>query len=66
MESSYAGIGCTLHIFDADTGKIEGKIDCLYPDNIHGIVEGPKNKLAVFGANSFCTNVVYKKEGTLV
>ncbi|XP_076663163.1 trafficking protein particle complex subunit 31 isoform X1 [Andrena cerasifolii] len=61
----FVGIGCTLHIFNADTCKIEGKIDCLYPDNIHGIVDGSNNKLAVFGANSFCTYVIRKKEGTL-
>ncbi|XP_076618371.1 tRNA (34-2'-O)-methyltransferase regulator WDR6-like isoform X1 [Colletes latitarsis] len=62
----FVGIGCTLHIFDADTYNFEGKIDCLYPYNIHGIVEGPNNKLAIFGANFLCAYNIYKKQGTLV
>ncbi|XP_076239379.1 trafficking protein particle complex subunit 31 isoform X2 [Calliopsis andreniformis] len=62
----FVAIGCTLHIFDADTFKLEKKLNCLYPYNIHEIVEGPNNKIAVFGANFFCSYVIYKKQGTLV
>ncbi|XP_076278932.1 trafficking protein particle complex subunit 31 isoform X5 [Lasioglossum baleicum] len=61
----FVGIGTTLHIFRADTFELEKKIDCLYPNNIHGIVEGPNNKLAVFGANIFSTYYIEIKDGTL-
>nr|XP_033338866.1 WD repeat-containing protein 6 isoform X1 [Megalopta genalis]XP_033338867.1 WD repeat-containing protein 6 isoform X1 [Megalopta genalis] len=61
----FVGVGTTLHIFRADTFVLETKIDCLYPNNIHGIVEGPNNKLAVFGANTFCTYHICINEETL-
>ncbi|XP_031827082.1 tRNA (34-2'-O)-methyltransferase regulator WDR6 isoform X2 [Nomia melanderi] len=61
----FVGIGCALHIFNTSTFKLEKKIDSLYPYNIHGIVGGPNDKLAVFGANYFCTYTVHTKEKTL-
>ncbi|XP_053970887.1 WD repeat-containing protein 6 [Hylaeus volcanicus] len=61
----FVGIGSTLHIFDGDTHKLEEKINCLYPYNIHGIVEGPNNNLAVFGANFLCFYNIYKKHEAL-
>ncbi|XP_076754187.1 tRNA (34-2'-O)-methyltransferase regulator WDR6-like isoform X2 [Xylocopa sonorina] len=60
----FIGMGCTLYAFDVDTFKLINKISCSYPYNIHGIVEGPNNKLTVFGANFFCTFKIYHKEGT--
>ncbi|XP_078050638.1 tRNA (34-2'-O)-methyltransferase regulator WDR6-like isoform X2 [Augochlora pura] len=61
----FVGVGTTLHIFRADTFVLETKIDCLYPNNIHGIAQGPNNKLAVFGANTFSTYRICTKEDTL-
>ncbi|XP_039303311.1 WD repeat-containing protein 6 isoform X2 [Solenopsis invicta] len=46
------GMGSTLYIYKHC--KFEDKLDCLYPNNIHGIVVGANNKLAVFGAKSIC------------
>ncbi|XP_012532224.1 WD repeat-containing protein 6 isoform X2 [Monomorium pharaonis] len=34
--------------------KFKRKLNCLYPNNIHGIVVGANNKLAVYGARSIC------------
>ncbi|XP_012154192.1 tRNA (34-2'-O)-methyltransferase regulator WDR6 isoform X3 [Megachile rotundata] len=62
----FVGVGCTLHIFDIDTYKLEKKIDCLYPYNIHGIIEGPNNKISIFGANSLCGYNIQKKQETLI
>ncbi|XP_076163612.1 tRNA (34-2'-O)-methyltransferase regulator WDR6-like isoform X1 [Ptiloglossa arizonensis] len=62
----FVGVGCTLHIFDIETYKLEGKINCLYPNNIHGIVEGPNNTLAIYGSNFICAYNIYKREETLV
>lgn len=45
-------MGPTLYLFKHC--KFERKLDCLYPSNIHGIVAGADNKLAVFGAKSVC------------
>lgn len=47
-----AGMGPNLYVFRHC--KLEQKLDCLYPSNIHGIVVGANNKLAVFGAKSIC------------
>ncbi|KYN30635.1 WD repeat-containing protein 6 [Trachymyrmex septentrionalis] len=46
------GMGPTLYVFR--DCKFECKLDCLYPSNIHGIVVGTDNILAVFGAKSIC------------
>ncbi|XP_076482477.1 trafficking protein particle complex subunit 31 isoform X10 [Bombus vancouverensis nearcticus] len=62
----FVGMGCVLYIFNAKTYKLEKKINCLYPYNIHGIVEGPNNKLTVFGANYFSTYKIYHKQETLM
>ncbi|OAD58760.1 WD repeat-containing protein 6, partial [Eufriesea mexicana] len=62
----FIAMGCTLYIFNVDTYKFERKINCLYPYNIHGIIEGPDNKLTVFGAHFFCTYNIYHKQGTLI
>lgn len=62
----YIGVGCSLYIFNVNTYKLEKKINCLYPYNIHGIIEGPDNKLTVFGANYFCTYKIYYEEETLM
>lgn len=45
-------MGPTLYLFRHC--KFEHKLDCLYPTNVHGIVAGADNKLAVFGAKSIC------------
>ncbi|XP_071877534.1 tRNA (34-2'-O)-methyltransferase regulator WDR6-like [Bombus fervidus] len=62
----FVGMGCVLYIFNANTYKLEKNINCLYPYNIHGIVEGPNNKLTVFGANYFSTYKIYHKQETLI
>ncbi|KAL0127151.1 hypothetical protein PUN28_005435 [Cardiocondyla obscurior] len=43
-------------------GKFECELDCLYPNNIHGIVAGENNVLAVFGAKSICICNIVKVE----
>lgn len=62
----FVGVGCSLYIFNVNTYKLEKKINCLYPYNIHGIIEGPDNKLTVFGANYFCTYKIYYEQETLI
>ncbi|XP_034191161.2 tRNA (34-2'-O)-methyltransferase regulator WDR6 isoform X2 [Osmia lignaria lignaria] len=59
-------MGCTLHVFGTDTYKLEKKINCLYPHSIHGIIEGPNDMLAVFGANFLCAYNIQKNQGTLI
>lgn len=61
----FVGMGCVLYIFNGNTYKLEEKINSLYPYNIHGIIEGPDNKLTVFGENLFCTYKIYLKQETL-
>ncbi|XP_076548344.1 tRNA (34-2'-O)-methyltransferase regulator WDR6 isoform X4 [Osmia lignaria lignaria] len=62
----FVGMGCTLHVFGTDTYKLEKKINCLYPHSIHGIIEGPNDMLAVFGANFLCAYNIQKNQGTLI
>ncbi|XP_071571195.1 tRNA (34-2'-O)-methyltransferase regulator WDR6-like isoform X1 [Temnothorax nylanderi] len=51
------GMGSMLYLYK--DCKFERKLDCLYPSNIHGIVVGINNELAVFGARSICVcNIV--------
>jgi len=45
-------MGPTIYVFKHC--KFEYKLDCLYQSNIHGIVVGTNNKLAIFGAKSIC------------
>ncbi|XP_011143279.1 WD repeat-containing protein 6 isoform X2 [Harpegnathos saltator] len=56
------GMGSTLYVFDRDSYQLQSKLNCLYPSNIHGIVVGPNNILAVFGAKSICVCDVIKQE----
>ncbi|KOC68853.1 WD repeat-containing protein 6 [Habropoda laboriosa] len=62
----FVGMGSTLHIFNRTTYKLEKKISCFYPYNIHGIVEGPNNQLTVFGANVLCTYKISKEQGIFI
>ncbi|KAL6261293.1 hypothetical protein P5V15_008815 [Pogonomyrmex californicus] len=58
----FVGMGPILHVFKHS--KLEYKLDCLYPNNIHGIVVGANKKLAVFGAKSICIcNIVEEAYG---
>ena len=59
-------MGCALYIFNGSTYKLEKKINCLYPYNIHGIIEGPDNKLTVFGRNLFSTYKIHLEQETLM
>ncbi|XP_017887106.1 WD repeat-containing protein 6 [Ceratina calcarata] len=54
----FAGIGCSLHIFDVKTYAFQVKLDCLEPHIIHGIVNGPNSMLTVFGRNLFCAYTI--------
>lgn len=56
-------MGSALYIFDKDSYELKSKLDCLYPNNIHGIIVGPNNKLAIFGAKSICICDMVKEEG---
>ncbi|XP_072762395.1 tRNA (34-2'-O)-methyltransferase regulator WDR6-like [Anoplolepis gracilipes] len=61
------GMGPTLYFFQLskydENYNLREKLDCLYPNNIHGIVVGPNNKLAVFGAKSICIcNIINQEE----
>jgi len=56
-------MGSILYIFEKDSYQLINSLDCLYPNNIHGIVLGPNNKLAIFGAKSICIcNILKEKE----
>ncbi|XP_019886764.2 WD repeat-containing protein 6 [Ooceraea biroi] len=57
-----AGMGSILYIYEKDSYQLKSNLDCLYPNNIHGIVLGPNNKLAVFGAKSICVCSILKEE----
>lgn len=57
-----AGMGPTLYIFEKESYRLKNSLDCLYPNNIHGIVLGPDNKLVVFGAKSICICNILEKE----
>lgn len=64
------GMGPTLYIFQhskfGENYELRDKLDCLYPNNIHGIVVGPNNKLAVFGANSICICDIINQRGEMM
>ncbi|XP_014467979.1 PREDICTED: WD repeat-containing protein 6 isoform X2 [Dinoponera quadriceps] len=57
------GMGSTLYVYDKNSYQLRSKLNCLYPSNIHGIVVGPNNILAVFGAKSiFICDIIKQKE----
>ncbi|KAG7214130.1 hypothetical protein KM043_001484 [Ampulex compressa] len=60
------GVGCTLLVLQRDTHELQAKLRCLYPNNVHGIVEGPNRTLATFGANSLCIYRINAVEGRAV
>lgn len=51
-----------LYVFDRNSYELKSKLNCLYPSNIHGIVVGPNNALAIFGAKSLCICDIIKQE----
>lgn len=51
-----------LYVFGTDSYQLKSKFNCLYPSNIHEIVVGPNNILAVFGAKSICICDIIKQE----
>ncbi|XP_029178864.1 WD repeat-containing protein 6 isoform X1 [Nylanderia fulva] len=63
------GMGPTLWVFEhskfCENYELKEKLDCLYPNNIHGIVVGPNNKLAVFGAKSICICNIVNQRGEI-
>ncbi|KAM0729073.1 tRNA (34-2'-O)-methyltransferase regulator WDR6 [Formica fusca] len=63
------GMGPTLYVFQRskfdENYELRDKLDCLYPNNIHGIVMGPNNKLAVFGAKSICICDIINQRGEM-
>ncbi|XP_032663397.1 WD repeat-containing protein 6 isoform X2 [Odontomachus brunneus] len=56
------GMGSMLYVFDTNSYQLKSKLNCLYPSNIHGIVVGPNNILAVFGAKSIYICDIIKQE----
>lgn len=55
-------MGSMLYVFDRNSYELKSKLNCLYPSNIHGIVVGPNNALAIFGAKSLCICDIIKQE----
>ena len=48
----FTGLGSALYIVNKLNYKLQTKLDVLYPERIHGIIEAAENKLIIFGGKS--------------